>query len=125
MRYPLQTAIFLLSLAGHLSAQAPVVVETNATVRIMAANLTSGNNQRYETPGLNIFKGLKPDVVAVQEFNYASTSGAGINTSAAFREMLDRAFGTNFVYFREAVGGYTIPNGVISRWPILHGRLVG
>jgi len=89
----------------------------NLTIRIMAANLTSGNNQRYETPGLNIFKGLKPDIVAIQEFNYASTGSAGINTPAAFREMLDTAFGTNFGYYREP--GYSIPNGVISRYPII------
>jgi len=83
----------------------------------MAANLTSGSNMRYETPGLNILKGLKPDIVAVQEFNYASTRGAGINTAAAFREMLDDTFGTNFVYVRES--GYAIPNGIISRYPLV------
>lgn len=83
----------------------------------MAANITTGNNQRYEGPGLRIFQGLKPDVVGVQEFNYASTNGLGINTPAGLREMIDSAFGTNFVYYRES--GYTIPNGIISRWPIL------
>jgi hypothetical protein len=50
------------------------VTQTNITVRVMSANLSSGNNQRYETPGLNIFKGLNPDIVAIQEFNYASTN---------------------------------------------------
>ena len=85
----------------------------------MAANITTGNNQRYEGPGLRIFKALKPDIVAVQEFNYASTNGAGISTPAAIREMIDSAFGTDFVYFRESGAGYTIPNGIISRWPIL------
>ena len=98
-------------------AQAPVVVATNRTIRVLASNLSSGNNQRYETPGLNILKGLKPDVVAMQEFNYASTSGNGVNTAAAIREMVDDAFGTNFFYVRET--GKSIPNGVISRFPIL------
>jgi endonuclease/exonuclease/phosphatase family metal-dependent hydrolase len=91
--------------------------EGNITLRLMAANLTSGNYQRYETPGLNILQGLKPDIVAIQEFNYASPGSAGINTPAAIREMLDTAFETNFVYFRES--GYNIPNGIISRYPIL------
>src|SRR5439155_6587291 len=97
----------------------PVFVraQSNVLVRVMAANLTTGTNQRYETPGLDILKGLAPDVVAIQEFNYASTSSNGINTVAAFREMLDTTFGTNFVYFRES--GYNIPNGVISRYPII------
>ena len=62
---------FALSVRGQ---QAPVVVNTNVTIRVMAANLTSGNFQSYETPGLNILKGLKPDVIAIQEFNYASNS---------------------------------------------------
>ena len=106
---------------GRIHAQAPVLVTTNTTIRVMASNLSSGNNQRYESPGLNILKGLKPDVVAMQEFNYSSTNGNGVNTSAAFREMVDNTFGTNFVYFREssATETYTIPNGIISRYPIL------
>lgn len=91
--------------------------QSNVIVRVVTANLTSGSNMRYETPGLNILKGLKPDIVAIQEFNYASTRGAGINTTAAFREMLDDTFGTNFVYFRES--GYAIPNGIISRYPMI------
>jgi PKD repeat protein len=86
----------------------------------MGANITSGNNQSYLTPGLDIFKGLKPDVVALQEFNYASTNGNGVNTSAAFREMIDSTFGTNFVYYREPyTANGDIPNGIISRYPIL------
>ena len=103
---------------GAGNAQAPLPVQTNSTIRVMAANITTGNNQRYEAPGLRIFKALKPDIVAVQEFNYASTNGAGTGTPAAIREMIDSAFGTDFVYFRESGAGYTIPNGIISRWPI-------
>ena len=91
--------------------------QSGVTVRVMAANLTSGNNQRYETPGLDILKGLKPDIVAIQEFNYASAS-QGVNTPAAFREMVDATFGANFVYFREAAD-YAIPNGIVSRYPML------
>jgi endonuclease/exonuclease/phosphatase family metal-dependent hydrolase len=102
-----------------LRAQTPVVTLTNATVRVMASNLTSGSNQRYETPGLDILKGLKPDIVAMQEFNYASTNGQGINTPAALQEMVFSTFGTNSVYFRESDAGYTIPNGIISRWPMI------
>jgi endonuclease/exonuclease/phosphatase family metal-dependent hydrolase len=99
-------------------AQTPVVVETNTVVRVMASNLSSGNYQRYEGPGLRILQGLKPDVVAIQEFNYASTNGLGTSTPAAIREMIDATFGTNYSYYRETVSGYTIPNGIISRYPI-------
>lgn len=97
----------------------PVWAQNNVTVRVMAANLTSGSNQRYESPGLNIFKGLKPDIVCIQEFNYASTNGSSINTTNAIREMIDATFGTNFFYYRETNTSYSIPNGIISRYPIV------
>ncbi|MEO5804369.1 MAG: endonuclease/exonuclease/phosphatase family protein [Verrucomicrobiota bacterium] len=106
-------AVFLLCQSA--GAQAPMIVNTNVTIRLLASNLSSGNNQRYETPGLNILKGLKPDVVAMQEFNVSNSFG--INTTAAIRSMIDNAFGTNFVYYRES--GKLIPNGVISRFPIM------
>ena len=88
---------------------------SNVVVRVMASNLTSGNNQRYESPGLDILQGLKPDIVAMQEFNV--TNQLGINTTAALSNMVATTFGTNFNYFRET--GYNIPNGIISRYPIL------
>lgn len=104
----------LLIVAGY---QFQARASSNVLIRVMAANLTSGSNQRYETPGLNILKGLKPDIVAIQEFNYQSTGGLGVNTPAALREMINTTFGTNFVYFRES--GYSIPNGIISRYPLV------
>lgn len=110
---PLRPSLWLLLLALTVQSHAA----SNVVVRVMAANLTSGTNRRYESPGLRILKGLKPDIVALQEFNYQSTNGLGVNTPMALREMVDAAFGTNFVYFRET--GYDIPNGIISRYPIL------
>src|SRR5947207_7236816 len=118
MRYLLQVvrrlACFFLILVqvGLLHAQL-----TNVNLRVMSANL-NGNTQSYQPFALRIFQGLKPDVVAIQEFNYSSTNGLGDNTPAAFREMLDTGFGTNFTYMRET-GSYNIPNGVISRYPIV------
>ena len=90
--------------------------QSNVTVRVMAANL-NGNSQTLGTPQLNILKGLKADIVAMQEFEYTSATTNGVNTPAAFREMIDATFGTNFVYFREE--GYSLPNGIISRYPIV------
>ena len=103
---------FVCCIAGAPRSQAQ---SSNVTVRVMASNLTSGNNQRYETPGLNILKGLKPDIVAMQEFNVSNSFG--INTTSALSNMVATTFDTNFVYFRES--GYSIPNGIISRYPIL------
>jgi endonuclease/exonuclease/phosphatase family metal-dependent hydrolase len=102
----------LLWLAGWLEmvAQVPVVSQTNVTFRVMAANL-NGNLQSYQPFALRILQGLQPDVLAIQEFNY------GNNTSNDFRAMLDGTLGTNYVWFRES--GYSIPNGIISRWPIV------
>jgi endonuclease/exonuclease/phosphatase family metal-dependent hydrolase len=104
-----------LCFSASLFAQVPVVPETNAVVRVMASNLSSGSNMRYETNGLRILKGLKPDIVVMQEFNCSNSFG--INTPAAIRSMIDDTFGTNFSYFRES--GYAIPNGIISRYPLI------
>lgn len=86
---------------------------TNLTIRVMSANL-NGNTQSYQPFAFRIFQGLKPDIVAIQEFNYSN------NAPSDFRAMVDTAFGTNFVYFRENyTGSGDIPNGVISRYPIV------
>ncbi|HKI69827.1 MAG TPA: hypothetical protein VKA67_09575, partial [Verrucomicrobiae bacterium] len=79
----------------------------------MAANL-NGNTQSYQPFATRIFQGLKPDVVCIQEFNYNN------DTPADIRSMVDTAFGTNFVYYREPyTGSGDIPNGIISRYPII------
>jgi len=92
--------------------------QSNVNVRVMAANL-NGNTQSYQPFALRILQGTKADVVCIQEFNYTSTNGVNVNNAVAFREMIDTALGTNFVYFRES-GSYNIPNGIISRYPILN-----
>lgn len=80
-------------------------------IRLMAGNLTSGNGQAYEPPGQRIFQGLKPDIAMIQEFN------VGDNQTATIRSWVDATFGASFALFREA--GAQIPNGVVSRYPIL------
>lgn len=88
-------------------------LSADEVIRVMAANLTSGNGQDYDPgEGIRIFQGLKPDIVLIQEFNYMGDSPAN------FRTFVDTAFGTGFSYFREG-GDEQIPNGVISRYPIL------
>ena len=90
--------------------------QSNLNIRVMAANL-NGNSQTYEPFALRIFQALKPDVVAIQEFNYTSTNGVDVNNPTAIREMVDIAFGTNYYYFRGPTA--QIPNGIISRYPII------
>ena len=79
-------------------------------VRIMAANLSSGKFQAYDPgEGIRIFQALEPDVVLIQEFNYRK---------GGLRDLVDEAFGASFSYHVEA-GDEQIPNGIISRYPIL------
>jgi endonuclease/exonuclease/phosphatase family metal-dependent hydrolase len=92
----------------------PIFAQSNVNVRIMAANL-NGNTQSYQPFALRILQGLTPDVVCIQEFNYSN------NAASDFRYMLDTTFGTNFVYYREPyTANGAIPNGIISRYPILN-----
>ncbi|MCK8499281.1 endonuclease/exonuclease/phosphatase family protein [Myxococcus fulvus] len=80
-------------------------------IRIMASNLSSGNGQDYDPGhGIRLMQGVDPDVVLIQEFNYKSDSVADITS-------LVNQVGPGFYYYRE--GGAQIPNGVISRWPII------
>jgi len=113
MFYRVFSKVCLGFFVGFLFITSRVLAQDSTSVRIMSANL-NGDAQTYQPFALRIFQGLKPDVVAIQEFNYNN------NTPADFRSMLDTAFGTNFVYFREANSGYSIPNGIISRYPIVN-----
>lgn len=89
------------------------VVGQPVKVRLMAANTSSGNLQSYDPGhGTRIFQGIKPDIVMIQEFNYRPG-----NTEADIRAWVTQTFGANFQYYREP--GRNIPNGVISRYPIL------
>jgi hypothetical protein len=80
-------------------------------LRIMSANTTSGNNQSYDPGnGTRMFEGLKPDVVLIQEFNI------GASSDSAVRSYVDTTFGTTFAVFREPGD---LPNGIISRYPLV------
>ncbi|WP_338871853.1 endonuclease/exonuclease/phosphatase family protein [Myxococcus stipitatus] len=84
----------------------------STNIRIMASNLTSGNGQDYDPGhGIRLMQGVNPDVVLIQEFNYKN------NSTADIREMVQTTFGPEFSYYRET--GAQIPNGIISRWPII------
>ncbi len=79
-------------------------------IRFVAANLTSGNNQSYDPgEGIRLMTGTKGDIFMVQEFNYGS------NSASDYRAMSDDVCGVDCDY---AVGTGSIPNGVVSRWPI-------
>lgn len=86
-------------------------------LRLAAANISSDNLQSYPNngPGQRILAGTKPDVVMMQEFNI----GVPIDNSAtSTNNWVTTAFGSLFNWHREA-GSKQIPNGIISRYPIL------
>jgi endonuclease/exonuclease/phosphatase family metal-dependent hydrolase len=106
----------LVTLCG-LAAWSPTGVAETVNVRIVAANLTSGNEQSYsldnanhsnlEGAGARILKGLEPDVVLIQEFN----------TGMSAQRWVARTFGPNYEIAKE--NGQGIPNGIVSRYPIV------
>jgi hypothetical protein len=70
----------------------------------MAANLTSGNYQRYEEPGIRILQALKPDICCIQEFNY----------NGGVQDFVQVAFGAYYHYYREPYNSAgDVPNGII------------
>jgi endonuclease/exonuclease/phosphatase family metal-dependent hydrolase len=101
-----------LMLLGALFIPAPLRAQSNLTLRVMAANITSANGQSYEAEGIRIFQGLKPDIVAIQEFQYG-----GSTASNDLRTLVNTAFGAEFSFYCEPNNG--IPNGIVSRWPII------
>lgn len=87
------------------------------TVRIVAANTTSGASTSYDPPeSVRLFQGLRADVALIQEFRY------GTGTEPELRSFVTEAFGASYTYYREPAATATandIPNGIVSRWPIV------
>lgn len=95
------TSIWLVAAAGAAPAG-------TFTFTIATANLSDNTSQAYEDAGIRILQALKPDVLAIQEFNYK-----GGNT----QDLVRRLFGPSYYFAREK-GGARLPNGIISRFPI-------
>ena len=92
----------------------PVPVRSEV-IRVMTANLNSGTPPDwdwYRDPSINIFQGLKPDIILIQEFN--------VDSGTSRRGFVNNAFGIEYNYYCEpSIGGdWAMPNGIISRWPI-------
>ena len=83
--------------------------------RAMAANISTGNYQSYDPGhGIRIFKAVKPDIVMIQEFRYGRNNDDDINS------MVSSTFGPDYFYSRgRYVDNSWIPNGIISRYPII------
>ncbi len=94
--------------------QAVLQIRDNDSVSILAGNITSGANQRYEGPGTRMLQALLPDVALLQEFE--TTNGT---SASAYRAWVNETFGTGFHYYVETEAADNIPNGIVSRWPII------
>lgn len=102
------TVLCLLLAAASLQAE---------TIRIVAANLTSGNHQTYspdntnhsniEGAGARILKALAPDIVLIQEFQ----------TSIPAQQWVNQTLGSGFSIVQEPGPG--IPNGILTRFPVI------
>ena len=80
-----------------------------ATFTIATANLSDNETQTYGAAGIRILQALQPDVLAIQEYNYK------LGTS---KDLAQRLFGPDAHFAREK-GGSRLPNGVMSRYPIV------
>ena len=94
--------------------QATLMIRDPNVFSIMAANLPSGVELvngffPYNEAGKRIFRLLRPDIVAIQEWILLPGE-----TLASF---VDEQFGDTFHYFIEPDSDF--PNGIISRWPIV------
>lgn len=85
---------------------------TGGRLRVVAANLTSGNQQSYDLGhGVRILQGLDADVVLLQEMNI------GNNSPAEMASLVDDICNGDCKYVRGPDA--EIPNGVLTRLPIL------
>jgi len=99
-------ALILFGAPGQISfAKSPY---KTTRINILTANLSDNTSQAYKDPGIRIIQALKPDIVAIQEFNYRKGSS---------QDLVHRLFGPDYTFIRER-GGARLPNGIISRWPI-------
>lgn len=99
------------NLIGGDACSAQCNLEIPVALRIVAGNLSSGNVQNYDGGhGVRIFTALHADIALVQEMNF------GDNSATAMRTFVDTTFGVG-AYFTRGAGA--IPNGVVSRFPII------
>ena len=105
-----QLAPVLPAYAGA-TTQAVLYIRDNDAFTVMAANTSDGATQKYTDSGERIFQALCPDVVLIQEF--VMTNGI------TYSNWVAEHFGSNFEYYVESEAADVIPNGLISRFPIL------
>lgn len=91
-----------------------ILIADGTRIRLMTANITSQGDGYDPDAGRNIFKAVKPDIAMIQEFNVSKQT---------YEEFVAEVFGPDFFWFRgtttPAATSKGIPNGIVSRYPIL------
>jgi endonuclease/exonuclease/phosphatase family metal-dependent hydrolase len=80
------------------------------TFTVATANLSDSTTQAYRDPGIRLLQALDPDVIGMQEFNFQGGTTA---------DLVKRLFPAGNRDFCRERGGARLPNGVISRFPVL------
>ena len=103
-RLHLVLALFFCSLSARGSSDCGSI-----PIAIATANLSNNRTQAYEDPAIRILQALRPDVVAIQEFNFKGGHS---------KDLVRQIFGPAYYFAREK-GGVRLPNGILSRYPIV------
>ncbi|MBQ1265927.1 MAG: endonuclease/exonuclease/phosphatase family protein [Proteobacteria bacterium] len=94
--------------ATSLACKTRTDTQTRQKIRFMAGNITSGTYQTYDFGhGNRIFQAMAPDIVMIQEFNIKSKTR---------EQFVAAVFGEDFTF---SMSDNNIPNGIISRYPIV------
>ena len=107
------TELLILSLTNTTSTSvgaipnATISIRGNDSFSIATANLVD-SSFKFQAEAQRMLEGLKPDIIAAQEFNIAN--------GETHRSFIDRTLGTNYEFYVENT---SLPNGIVSRWPIL------
>ena len=80
------------------------------TVTVATANLSDSTTQAYRDSGIRHLQALDPDILGIQEFNFQGGTTA---------DLVHRMFPKNDRDFCRERGGVRLPNGVVSRYPIV------
>jgi endonuclease/exonuclease/phosphatase family metal-dependent hydrolase len=98
--------------AGGTGGEGGGAIPIDGSIRVVAANLTSGNFQSYDPGhGIRILQGIDADILLVQELNYLQ------NDAADLLSFTTQVCGAECTLERGPAAA--LPNAVISRFPIL------
>lgn len=102
---------FAVALAAVAWCAAAVAAPTRwVSFTVASANLSDNDTQAYGPAGIRMLQALDPDVIGIQEFNYKEGTSA---------DLVKRMFPRGDREFCRERGGARLPNGVVSRFPVV------